>query len=315
MYLPYGLGSASDPADYELPLTAYRNGTVYPADDYQIPRGQPMGVLDQDARPVRISGLERYRNILLGEPAANGEPVAFIDEEVIFAGYISHHYGHFLLETLSRLWAYKESELRIVWAAGRNLTEWSHKLLRFLSVTHKRHLVLRQPTRFAKIWVPAPGYIIPDHFHYRQKDALATVQGRLGEDKIYLTRQSFTGGFYHIDGEAELTARLRDKGWKIVTPEGLPIAEQVGFFANARVIAGVEGSALHTCVLCKDMKARMLTLRRPKPNRNYDTIARTMGITHQGLPAHIVDDPANPKRAMIVDPVATAALLEERAER
>lgn len=315
MSLLYGLEEApSSPSGYDLTVTPHDDATVHPADGFHIPRQGAIGILDRDGQPVRMAGLERYKGAILGEPARSDAPVVHRDQEVIFGGYISHHYGHFLLETLSRLWAYKDSTLPVVWAAGRSFTPWAQEVLRLIGIPQSRHLILREPTRFARILVPAPGYMIPHTFHHRQMEALATVPCVAGEAKIYLSRRAFGSKIYHVEGEERLEALLLARGWQIIAPETLPIAGQIALFASARVVAGIEGSALHSVVLCKAMKARLIVLRRQTRNRNFDTIARTTGIDQVEIAGRIADDPNDGTRATLKDPAAVAARLDEIAE-
>lgn len=316
MHQAYGMTSAhAHNTSYDLAMTLYSDATVYPADLRSIPLHGRYGILDQTGKPVRRASLERWsRTILLSPQPPADEIVPHLDEEVIFAGYISHHYGHFLLESLSRLWAYKNSPLRIVWAGGQYFEPWSPEIFLMLGIDPDRHLILREPLRFSKIWVPTPGYIIPRMFHHHQKDALATVECVKGTEKVYLSRHTFHSPIYNVGGEDRLEERLRSYGWRIVHPETLPVADQVRLFATSRAIAGIEGSALHTAVLCKDMKARLINLRRPDPNRNYDTIARTAEIEQDDLRGQLRPDPADPKRAAFADPEATAELVQALSE-
>lgn len=51
--------------------------------------------------------------------------------------------------------------------------------------------------------------------------------------------------------EAELAARLAARGFRVVQPEGLPIAEQIAAFADAECVVGAHGSGLFNAVYAR----------------------------------------------------------------
>ena len=90
-----------------------------PAVPYAHPRRHTafrMGVLDADGRIVRGSLLQRS----YGPVGFAPDPPASVGSDprsVVFAGHLSYHFGHFILESLSRLWfAAQHPERPIVWA-------------------------------------------------------------------------------------------------------------------------------------------------------------------------------------------------------
>jgi capsular polysaccharide biosynthesis protein len=48
-----------------------------------------------------------------------------------------------------------------------------------------------------------------------------------------------------VAGEDQLEGELRRRGWRVVYPETLPLIEQLRLLAEARIIAGCVGSAMH----------------------------------------------------------------------
>lgn len=314
MHLAYGLPEIrSRRSDYDIGLREYANATVYPADDFHIPKRGAVGVLDRHGEHIREAGLERSGAAVLVRPLAL-DRVEHIDEEVVFGGYISHHYGHFLLESLARLWAYRDSGLRVVWAAGRQFTPWEAEVFRILGIRQRRHMVLRKPTRFSRLWVPTPGYIIRRNFHTAQRDALAVTRPAPGSARVYLSRSSFKSRIFTVSGEAEVEKILESHGWRIVRPELLTIRDQIDIFATARTVAGIEGSALHTAMFCADLPARLVVLRREDTNANYDTIAGTAGLDQRSLRGQIITNPADDRFAALRDARECADRIIAEAE-
>lgn len=316
MHQPYGLTDLQmRPADYDIRIQDCPDATVWPVDDFKIPKPGIAGVTDRDGTPIREAGLERGGGILLSCPS-DPDPtgVEFRDQEAIFGGYIAHHYGHFLLESLSRLWGFRDSDLPVIWAAGRQFTDWELDLFDLLGIDRRRLVVLRAPVRFARLHVPTPGFIIRRNFHTRQRDALAVTPAAPGPARVYLSRNGFQSRLFTASGECAVEDILADKGWQIVRPETLSIRDQVALLANAGTVAGIEGSAFHTVMLCARPQARLIVLRRENANANYDTIARTIGLDQRNMRGWVVNDPTDDRFATLRHPAKCAARIIELAE-
>ncbi|MDF3605878.1 glycosyltransferase 61 family protein [Paracoccus sp. DMF-8] len=315
MHQPYGLTDLQTRrSDYDIRIQDCPNATVWPVDEFKIPKPGIAGISGRDGMPIREAGLERGGGVLLSCPqGADHTSVEFRDQEVILGGYIAHHYGHFLLESLARLWGYRDSSLPVVWAAGRQFTDWELSLFDLLGVARNRLIALRQPVRFARIHVPTPGFIIRRNFHERQRDALAVTPCAPGKARVYLSRSSFKSRLFTASGESAVEDILAGRGWQIIRPETLPISEQVAILANAAVVAGIEGSAFHTLMLCAKPQARVIVLRRQNTNANYDTIASTIGLDQRDMRGWVVNDPADDRFATLRHPAKCAARIIELA--
>ena len=311
LFKPYDLENTSHRRfDYDMDVRDYAHATVYPIGGVNMPRDSAAGIFDSTGSHIRAAGLERNWAPILGTPEPlPASQVAFRDEEVILGGYIAHHYGHFLLESLARIWACKPSKLRILWAAGRQFRDWELEILATLGIDPDRHLILRHPTRFARILVPTPGFIIRRNFHMLQRDALAARDCSIGSEKVYLSRSRFVSKIANIADETVVEEILRRAGWRIVHPELLTFREQLDIFASSATIAGIDGSALHTAILCRNPKARLLILRRQDRNANYDTIAKATGLDQRNLLDQIEGVEGDRVAGRITDPLACAELI------
>jgi len=66
-----------------------------------------------------------------------------------------------------------------------------------------------------------------------------------GQERLYLARSRLPPECRLVAGEDQLERELRRRGWRVVYPETLPLAEQLRLLAEARIIAGCVGSAMH----------------------------------------------------------------------
>ncbi|MFM9010343.1 MAG: glycosyltransferase 61 family protein [Planctomycetota bacterium] len=74
---------------------------------------------------------------------------------------------------------------------------------------------------------------------------LATLAETSGVGKLYLSRSRLAPGMRRIRDEEAMEADLARRGWRILHPQELPVAEQLEGLAAAHTIAGCVGSALH----------------------------------------------------------------------
>lgn len=209
------------------------------------------------------------------------------DAEVIYAGVFFDHFGHFLLESLARLWYAKDRpELPIIWIGVDSwktsppLRTWQTDILRVLGVRNPVR-ILTEPTRFKKLHVPDAGYKYGDWFHPQHADFLAAYGGvdQIPNKRIWLSRGNVDTGIGIVNG-ASVESSLAREGWEIVQPERLPIEQQLRLFAEAEEIAGEEGSAFHTLVLLRDVTNKKFHVfkRHGPEHMSFHTIGNIRGV-------------------------------------
>jgi hypothetical protein len=198
-------------------------------------------------------------------------------------GHYTGHYGHFLIETLSRAWALLEPSQKVQPYDHYVFHPFLHKTpdpLKFsparisfkcLGLELEKVVVLKEPARFDHIDVPKPYFNINDSVN----PAMAKVYGRIqtcalglgtsgvglinkwlgwpetGRLKIYISRRK-ARGYHPMLNEQEVEKLFLAFGFRIFHPEKWSFEQQVSIFSRSDVIAGVEGSALHNSVfMCK----------------------------------------------------------------
>jgi len=294
-----------------------RNALVVPT-----PRTWPAGVViggvfDESGEIVPESLLYRNFSQVVFAPEHAPEPVAEIETPHLYGGFCIDHFGHFLLEGLSRAWATERHPgMPLVWATPGRASAWQEVLCTELGFADRMQF-LDGPTRFSELLIPMPGYRIRDMFHPDHAAFLAKATPAIpatAPRRIWLSRQGLGAGA-RIGGEELLEAQLTALGWTIVVPETHSATEQLALLAGAEVIASTEGSALHLPVLLKDLPGAMIVLRRFN-NENYQTISRARGFRMHDVIGSLehAPVPSGPVHHLI-DPAVTATLLHEIAER
>lgn len=224
----------------------------------------------------------------------------------IYGGVIFDHFGHFLVETMARLWVLDHGILRdapIIFHAPPNYTlkSWQISVFRALGV-FERVVLCDTPMDVDHLVVPEAA------FHYSQWANAAFVTPferiarragtRRSAKRLYISRAQL-GNSQSIP-EEELEDLFRSDGYDIVYPETLPFDEQVALFSSHELFCGISGSAMHN-VLFAPRGASVTYINR------FKTIRPTFRIIDElkGLKAHYIlgYSPMSPEPTEPPDPV------------
>lgn len=250
----------------------------------------PTGSMDPETSLSR-----RYHPLLqhhMGQAHQNiPKPVETL-EKAIFAGPLFAAYGHFLLESLARLWAAPSySDDPIVSSVqpadpASALLPWMQEILAILGLSNPIKLI-NQPIAVRNLIVPAPGYEIQYRFGHTHSEFLARVPWapEIG-NKLWLSRAGVEEQYG--TGRNELEDALISDGWKIIKPETMSINAQMEAFACAERIAGEQGSALHSLILMQPAKGLRIDVFARDPrleghfvNANQETICLRRRIDYR----------------------------------
>jgi capsular polysaccharide biosynthesis protein len=206
------------------------------------------------------------------------------DRPHLFAGILFNHFGHFLLESLGRLWAVAAAAYNMpvvfqpMWGSPdlRNPNHYVSATLAELGVSPDRIRVLTTPQRFSNLLVPPQLY---GFYHMRDPDArVLEFFARAGQEDeldtgrdpassmLYVSRSRIDIKLGRIAGEEIFEAYLRTQGYEVMYPESLPFPEQLRRYRRAKRIIFCEGSAVHSAILYRGTSAKIGVIL-----RRYDT--------------------------------------------
>ena len=180
-----------------------------------------------------------------------------ISEPVLFLGEAHDHYGHFITDTLSRMWALDQfdPDCKVLFAPDpKERLEPAHVrfVLDQLGLNRSRILRPQEPVLFERVYCPIPAlqlsriYQVFDEPHVRAAGALAAAGAQAPDQPVYLTRSGLDSGLRKPGSEDELERRLAREGFAIVQPERLSVLEQMALFNSDHPVVGAFGSAMHT---------------------------------------------------------------------
>ena len=197
------------------------------------------------------------------------EPADMLDGRYLFGGMFYGHFGHFITESTSRLWAANSNYDGIVFTPKHaSLTHFkkNHRQLFQLFGIDCPVLILGQPTGIRQVTVPGQGFglgnIATGTTEFR--NFLRNTLGRIpanGPEKIYIsrTRYAASGGLL---GEAVLEENLRRSGYVAVFPEKMSWPEQLALYRGARKIISLDTSALHMAGMVADSNTEFAVILR-----------------------------------------------------
>lgn len=218
-----------------------------------------LGVLDAEGRFVPQSTIWRSDAPLYPEP----EPVVPKTEIAgthLFGGILSMHFGHFVVESLSRLWpidAPPEQFESILFVpkgpTGRERKEsgFQTTLLDMVAPGLPRQL-LSEPVRVERLIVPEQGFGngalesgTPEFRRFLQSRVWPEPKAT-SPRKIYITRAGLDRNRKgRILGDQALCAYLEARGYAVLAPERTPLEDQIRLYRGADRLIFDDGSAVH----------------------------------------------------------------------
>lgn len=252
--------------------------------------------------------------------------------EAIYVGHLDLHYGHTLTEFIPRLWALRKHRLegeKLLFHSFLSTGEvfscpWLLELLSLCGLAPNDFITFDTPTRIGKLTVPAPAFG-EDNYVYRifgeycatiGDQARSRLASSLPEGPIWFSRSRLTKGTWSVENEAELCNELAAKGFSVVFPETLSVAEQMASFGEQTIVAGLIGSAFHNAVFSKG--AASLCLTNGTPSRNFLLMDAVSDISARyfAFPARPASvRPEFGSTIAFKDPKALAAAITEACAR
>lgn len=181
-------------------------------------------------------------------------------ERGVYIGRFFGHFGHFLIETLPNLgWLTDNDQMGIAhpWPPTLDWKLFAVPHVRFsinaLNIDPRRIALVKEDCLVRELLVPPCNEIILGRVSERAFEVYTTLRNcalRLHTStagKVYFSRRLLIGESRPTVNEAETEDILKSLGFVVVYPETLPFVEQVSIAAGAKVIAGIDGSALHLC--------------------------------------------------------------------
>jgi glycosyl transferase family 61 len=201
-----------------------------------------------------------------------GADAVDIEGQCLYLGHFTDHYGHFLLETLSRFWALSaiNSYDKFVFqpfvlpAVSPLCFAPAKATFECFGIEPDRVHMVTGRERFTNLCVPNALVEINND----ADDEQALIYQQIGDYceavynqgtgiptslcqplRLYLSRKKWNRG--SISNESEVEAIFKSLNFTIMYPEQTGFEQQVAMYRRAQVMAGFAGSALHNSVFMR----------------------------------------------------------------
>nr|WP_254899151.1 glycosyltransferase 61 family protein [Thalassococcus arenae] len=177
----------------------------------------------------------------------------------LWGGVLWRHFGHFITESLGRLWALdhvKNPVDGVLFIPKRpnnaeGMTGYQTDLFRHFGLDGAQIHQAARPTQVERLIVPGQGFGLGDIAsgtrYFRDY-----VQRRFGQDvapdgpeRLYISRSKLGPTRGTVVGETRLESYLEREGYEIFHPQAHDITTQIARYKAARQVIATEGSALH----------------------------------------------------------------------
>lgn len=198
---------------------------------------------------------------------------AYDVSDAIYGGVWFSHFGHFITETLPNL-ATICNELgpddpRPIYFQSLSAHEDFNALpsyityfLGLLGLDGQRFHLVNTPVAIENLYLPRPAFVKKYQyapFVAEVLDKQLSLSKTTPDLDIYFSRGKLVNNVQRAGlEEAELETMFKRHGFTVVYPENMTIAEQLDLASRARVIAGLNGSALHWSLYARSVEKVML---------------------------------------------------------
>ncbi len=186
-----------------------------------------------------------------------------IDEPVLYLSFLPDHWGHFLTEATSRLWArLSHPELSRVAGFYSMIDNLDSKYAEFLSILDLNIGVnvytSNKPVKLSKCFIPKASFSNRGEAYSVHREVFSVVSEHYLRDAppnksdqpVFLSRSKL-GSPRIIRRERQLEQAIATLGTLIVYPEQLSLAEQIQLFNRHRNFIGCWGSAFHNIIFSR----------------------------------------------------------------
>ncbi len=190
------------------------------------------------------------------------------NRRVIYGGILFDVFGHCITETLCRCWYLYEcdEDIPIVFLS-KNLNgvapQYFWDIIDLLEIDKNRIVILKEITQYREIIVPDQSLIMFQGFNSRLSNVYemmmrnAKKYSQVCHKKVYLSRNMFDRA--DCFNEQWFEHFYKERGYEIIYPETLTLAEQVAIVSQAKQIVCTGGTLSHLLLFAsKECKATIL---------------------------------------------------------
>ena len=272
----------------EARVETLRDATVVPMAEGPE---QACGVLRADESFCDISATRLSASRITGTPALPDRATP-LPGRYLYAGLGRHHFGHFLVETITRLWALNHQAkgcdgLIIVPKHGIDFNAVMHRrlgaFLDLLSGGLPVHIAT-SPIKVETLHVPTQGFghmswlTATPEFRQYIRQRLTTQITPQGPEKLYISRTGLKDAVQAMHKEDMVETTMAKAGYTIFHPQEHSIADQCSHYMAAKQIVGPDGSAFHLAPFVLQKGTRVGLIQRRHRQDVFDALVAQVRV-------------------------------------
>ena len=240
------------------------------------------GVVDESGEYVQESGIPYrfgggYDNIA----------EQYIDKKVVYCGCLVNHWGHFLIESVARLWYFLKNDSSIdeyVFVSefsNKSQIKGNYKEFLELLGIYDRVQIVSKPTRFREVILPELGYMRGGYYSEDYKKIFNVIRDRalvkknfyiIEPERLFLSRSIFAK-------KSEAGVDMLDdfflrNNYYVLRPENVSLSEIICLLNSVKTCAAESGTLPHNFLFCEDGKEVLIIERQDTVNETQIDIDR-----------------------------------------
>lgn len=213
---------------------------------------------------------------VLAGARAQGATVGRRIKRALYLGHAFTHFGHFLIETVPAFYwtQHVDADMALLFHPfdenGRNVfSDSSHgrDCLALLGVPPDRIVMATGDLEVEELLLPPRHYDMRTGPRYDFREVYRTLAAAVrpsrvapGATRIHLSRRLLPKArLRRVSNEAPVERQVARRGFAILHPQNMSLAEQISAASAADLVAGIDGSALHLAAFMRP-GSRMLVL-------------------------------------------------------
>lgn len=254
----------------ELKVDSVFEGYILPVNKYYNPNKSLCGtggVVDSKYNYVESSAMLGYNmsNRLYGKYEFKKENIEYIDESVIYINFFIHHWGHFLIDVINRLWYILDkdvSNLKFAYIVRSNNDDIINnnylELLELLGIKKENLYKINKVTKFREIIIPEAS-IYPGKYYTREYKKIfdRIVNNVELHDinpikKVYCSRSQFQKSYDKEIGETKIEEIFNNNGFESIYMEKMTVREQIETINSSQVVVSISGTIPHNILFLRN---------------------------------------------------------------
>ena len=269
---------------YFLPLKPVLNGKIF----------FKGGILDSNKNFIEKAKI--YPNRIYQGYDFNSQDVIYDEREVVFAGCFWKHWGHFILEEISRLWYFlKETntDLPIVYLSTFPLDKNYLEFFELLGIDTKRLVFVDKLTQFKKVHIPEVSMVALSYYTEEYTKIYEKIRSSVKKDenypiKVFFSRRNFPRSQDTDFGfMKEIETFFESNGYKFFSPENLSLKEQIKILQSCDEYVCVSGTLPHNLLFAGNQVQSIVLNKSYIVNSHQPIIEMATGIKSTYIDVHI----------------------------